>query len=187
MPLPLPSRTDAWRILRDASPPDWVLRHVACVEALAVAMAQKAMANGHAVDMELLHAGAILHDVGRSITQDPTHAHRGARLLEQGGHDARLVRVVERHTGAGLTAADNQGLGLPAVDQIPESLEEQIVAHADNLYSGDKRLGLEQLKGKYLAKDLPDAFARIEALHAFLTQRCGTDLESLAPAPLPAA
>lgn len=182
---PLPSRSDAWAILRAAAPPAWVLRHVACVESLAVAMARGARDNGHPVDLDLIHAGAVLHDIGRSVTQDPRHAHIGAGLLRDQDLDERVVRIVERHTGAGLTADEAEGLGLPAEDLIPETLEEQIVCHADNLYSGDKRLGMDQVQAKYEAKNLRDAFARIQALHDRLCEVCGVDLETLAPAELP--
>jgi tRNA (cytidine56-2'-O)-methyltransferase len=64
-------------------------------------------------------------------------------------------------------------------------LEERIVCHADNLYSGDRRLTLEDLRRKYEAKGLPEALRRIEALHEGLGDELGVDLESLPPADLP--
>lgn len=173
------SRTDAWDRLSRAEPPEWVLDHVACVEALAVAMAERANAAGHDVDMDLVRFGAILHDLGRSVTQDPTHAFVGAELLRAEDADPRLVRIVERHTGAGLTAADAEGLGLPARDLLPETLEEKIVAHADNLWSGDKRVGLDHVREKYASKGLLESWGRITALHAELTETLGGDPQSL--------
>lgn len=165
--------------MRAAAPPDWVLRHVACVERLAVAMAKAAKNNGHAVDLDLVRSGAILHDIGRSITQDPHHAHLGAELLRGEGVDARIVAIVERHTGAGVQPTEAPILGVPTKDYTPQTLEERIVAHADNLYSGDRRLTLDDVRAKYLAKGLPEAFARIETLHQTLCEICGVDLESL--------
>lgn len=183
----LPSRIDAWHILRTAQPPAWVLRHVACVESLALAMTDKAKANGHKLDRDLVQVGAVLHDIGRSITQDPRHAHLGAELLRDQDMDDAVVRIVERHTGAGLTADEAVTMQLPSGAYTPETLEEQIVAHADNLYSGDRRLTMEQVKAKYEAKGLSDAFARIQELHEHLCEVCGLDVEDLEPAQLPTA
>ncbi len=185
MPSPLPSRTECWALLRDAAPPAWVLEHVACVESLAIAMAQAAAENGHEVDVPLVHAGAILHDIGRALTQEPKHAHMGAELLRGRDMDARIVDVVERHTGAGITAEDAPSIGVPVKDYTPQTLEQQIVAHADNLHSGTRRLTLEDVRAKYVAKDLLEAFARIEVLHEHLQHVCGVNLEALEPADLP--
>ena len=95
-----------------------------------------------------------------------------------------VVDIVERHTGAGIDAEDAKALGLPVKDYTPKSLEERIVAHADNLYSGDTRLTMAQLKEKYVAKGLPTAFAKMERLHASLCDELGVDLEKLEPAKL---
>ncbi len=178
-----PSPTECWSLLRDAGPPDWVLDHTACVTGLALAMADHAAANGQEVDGELIHAGAVLHDVGRSITQDPRHAFLGAELLHGRGIPKAVVAIVARHTGAGLTADDAAGLGLPPKDLIPGTLEERIVCHADNLYSGTKRLALKQLEFKYRAKGLDAAWDRIDHLHAELTDVLGTDPASMAAEP----
>ena len=69
----------------------------------------------------------------------------GARLLRaeaaadsgQAERIERIARVCERHTGTGLTAANirEMGLPLPAVDFLPETLEEQIICYADKFYS----------------------------------------------------
>lgn len=180
----LPSRRDAWDRLRSADPPDWVLRHCACVEGLAVALAEAAERAGQDVDRDLVQVGAVLHDLGRSVTQDIHHAHVGADLLRQDGADDALVRIVERHTGAGIPPDEAEALGLPVKDYTPVTLEERIVAHADNLTSGDKRLTLEQVRGKYEAKGLEAAWQRIASLHAELTARLGVDPETVDPADL---
>ncbi len=173
-----PSPTECWNRLRAAQPPNWVLDHVAAVESLAVAFAQRAADQGHPVDVALVQCGAILHDIGRSLTQDPTHAFAGARILDDESWPEAIVRIVERHTGAGLTAEDADGLGLPRA-LIPETMEEQLVAHADNLFSGAKRLQLPDVQAKYHAKGLDAAFERIVALHGRVGQWIGTDPDSV--------
>jgi uncharacterized protein (TIGR00295 family) len=181
-------RGRAWRRLLEASPPEWVPRHCRCVEALALAMCDCAERQGHRVDREVVAAGALLHDVGRSLTQDVRHASIGAGLLRQdgpGAWDERIVLCVERHTGAGIEPHEAAQLGLPVKDYTPQSLEERIVCHADNLYSGERRLSLDLLRAKYQAKGLASAGAKIEALHRALSAELGADLERLQPLELP--
>lgn len=179
------TRRDAWLRLTSAAPPPWVLRHCRCVEALALAMCDCAERQGLAVDRGVVEQGALLHDIGRSITQDVRHASIGADLLRRDGWDEPVVLAVERHTGAGIDAGEATSLGLPVKDYTPRSLEEKIVAHADNLFSGDRRLTLDALREKYAAKGLPRAWAKIEALHQELVETLGADLEALRPADLP--
>jgi tRNA (cytidine56-2'-O)-methyltransferase len=147
-------------------------------------MADAAADRGLPVDRERVVAGALLHDIGRSLAQDVRHASLGAALLREEGWDEAVVRIVERHTGAGIDAAEAAALKLPVKDYTPVTLEERIVAHADNLYSGDKRLSLEQLGAKYQAKRLPMAWIKIRKLHAGLTEELAVDLETLEPAEL---
>jgi tRNA (cytidine56-2'-O)-methyltransferase len=163
-----------------------VLAHCRAVEALAAAMADAAERNGLVVERDVVQAGALLHDIGRSVTQGIHHATVGAGLLRADGQwDPRTVLAVERHTGAGIDRAEAKQLGLPDGDYTPRSLEERIVAHADNLHSGDRRLTLAQLETKYQAKGLPHAWLKIRRLHDELCAEVGTDLEALRPAELP--
>ena len=188
MPDADPARRKAWDRLVAAAPPKWVLGHCRCVEALADAMCDCAEDAGLAVDRGVVRQGALLHDLGRSLTQDVRHATAGADLLRKdgpGAWDERIVLCVERHTGAGIDAAEAKALGLPARDYTPRTLEERIVAHADNLYSGETRLTLAELEAKYRAKKLPRAWQKIQALHDELEDLLVVDLEDLEPADLP--
>ncbi|MHB1262639.1 MAG: HDIG domain-containing metalloprotein [Thermoplasmatota archaeon] len=181
-------RRKAWDRLMAAAPPKWVLGHCSCVEALAVAMCDCAEEAGLDVDRAVVQQGALLHDVGRSLAQDVRHASLGADLLRKdgpGAWDEAVILVVERHTGAGIDAAEAKALELPIKDYTPRSLEEKIVAHADNLYSGETRLTLAALEAKYRAKRLPQAWRKIAALHDELEDLLMIDLEDLEPANLP--
>mgnify|MGYP000524789502 CR=1 FL=1 len=184
MRLRLPSRIEAWERLQQAAPDAWVLRHCRAVEALAVAMADRAQTQGLHLDADLVARGALLHDIGRSVTHDIRHAHIGADLLRGDPQPEPLACVVERHTGAGVDEAEATAAGLPPREYTPRSLEERIVAHADNLYSGDKRLDLAAVESKYRAKGLDGAWQRIEMLHQDLCQSLDCDLEALPPAKL---
>ena len=178
-------RRKAWDRLVAAKPPAWVLGHCRCVEALADAMCDCAEDAGLAIDRDVVRQAALLHDIGRSLTQDVRHASVGAEVLRKdGGWPEPVILAVERHTGAGIEAQEAKALGLPARDYTPRSLEEKVVAHADNLYTGDRRLTLADLQAKYKAKGLPKAFAKMQRLHDELEDLLAADLEELEPADL---
>ena len=99
---------------------------------------------GEEVDEELVFRGALLHDIGRSRTHGIKHAYVGAEIARSLGLDERIVRIIERHIGAGIPAEEAKNLGLPAKDFIPETIEEKIVACADNLIAHDRRISIEE-------------------------------------------
>ncbi len=93
----------------------------------------------------------MLHDIGRSKTHGIGHAQSGAEICRKLGLPEEVARIVECHTGAGLTADECSLLGLLPVDCIPQTLEEKIVTNADNLVGGRHEISIE--------RDLMEAFA----------------------------
>lgn len=147
---------------------------------------------GSILNLDLVIAGAMLHDIGICATHAPSilcegaepyicHGTIGARMLRQlvaegsfSAEDAAMLeacaRICERHTGAGLTRQDilSQGLPIePAVDLLPETLEEQLVCLADKFFSksGDprKEKSLEHVR-RSMMKFGADSLARFDAL-----------------------
>jgi len=104
------------------------------------------------VDEELVFRGALLHDIGRSRTHGIKHAYVGAEIARSLGLDERIVRIIERHIGAGIPAEEAKNLGLPAKDFIPETIEEKIVACADNLIAHDRRMSIEEALKEFKEK-----------------------------------
>ncbi|NLA38083.1 MAG: HDIG domain-containing protein [Methanomicrobiales archaeon] len=96
------------------------------------------------VDRDLVEAGALLHDIGRGVTHDLRHAEVGGEICRSFGLDDAVVAIVERHIGAGLTADECSLLGLAPRDCMPRTIEEKIVAHADNLVKGTRVITLEE-------------------------------------------
>lgn len=174
----------AWARIQAAGAPAWVAPHCRAVAGLADAMCRCAGRKGLAVDRRLVVCAALLHDVGRSLAQDVRHAWLGADLLRKEGWPEPVALCVERHTGGGIDAGEAARLGLPVKDYTPQTLEERIVCHADNLFGGSKRLSLVELEGKYRAKGLDAAWEKIARLHAGLGRQLGVDLERLEPAEL---
>ena len=62
---------------------------------------------------DLISRGALLHDIGRSRTHGIEHAYLGADILRRRGLDEPIVRIVERHIGAGIDPEEAAELGLP--------------------------------------------------------------------------
>jgi uncharacterized protein len=95
-------------------------------------------------DPDLVTAGALLHDIGRGSTHSIGHAQRGADILREKGFPEQLARIVECHTGAGLTADECTLLGLAPRDCMPQTIEEKIVTNADNLIAGSRRVMIDE-------------------------------------------
>jgi uncharacterized protein len=101
-------------------------------------------------DRELVNAGALLHDIGRGRSHSLSHAQVGAAWCREHGIPDGVVRIVERHTGAGLTADECTLLRLFPVDCVPETIEEKIVANADNLVKGEHEVSIHERLGTSL-------------------------------------
>jgi len=96
------------------------------------------------VRVDLVREGAMLHDIGRGLTHTIMHAQKGADLLRARGISEEIARIVECHTGAGLTADECTLLRLSPRDCLPRTTEEKIVTHSDNLIEGRKRVIIEE-------------------------------------------
>lgn len=128
---------EALALLKKYGATDSVIEHVKTVRDYAMEMAAKLDCNP-----ELVEAGALLHDIGRSRTHGIEHAVVGARILRDEGVDEKIVRIVETHVGAGITREDAAYLGLPEGDYVPKTIEEKIVCQADNLVGSRDRISI---------------------------------------------
>ena len=127
------------KMLHDAGCSTKVIAHCRAVRDCACEYAQQ----HPSADFFLVQTGAMLHDIGRGSTHSIAHAQRGADLLRAKGFSEEVARIVECHTGAGLTADECSLLGLIPRDCVPSTTEEKIVCHADNLLAGARRMSIE--------------------------------------------
>jgi len=117
-------------------------------------------------DRDLVEAGALLHDIGRTRSQGMDHAIIGAEILKKEGVDESIVSIVERHIGAGLTPYEAEKLGLPPKDYVPKTIEEKIVCHADNLIGGTERVSIrDAIAMAKKRKWLPESVERLISMH----------------------
>ncbi len=107
-------------------------------------------------DIDLVFIGGLLHDVGRSRTHGILHAVEGAKIAAESGLGENLVNIIERHIGAGIPVEEAKILRLPEKDYMPVTIEEKIVAHADNLIFGTKVATLEKLVDKLQKRKLDE-------------------------------
>jgi uncharacterized protein len=130
-------------LLRNAGCSPKVIAHCRAVTDCALEYA----GNNPLIDRNLLEAGAMLHDIGRGRMHSIHHAQAGADMCRALLFDEQVARIVECHTGAGLTADESTLLHLLPRDCIPRSIEERILAHADNLMKGTHRGRVEGTLG----------------------------------------
>jgi len=104
------------------------------------------------VDLEVIEKGALLHDIGRSKTNDITHAIEGAKLAKKYGYSDEIIRIIERHVGAGISEEESTKIGLPKKSYVPKTMEEKIVAHSDNLINGVEEVDVDFVVSKWKDK-----------------------------------
>ncbi|MGK5519991.1 HD domain-containing protein [Micromonospora sp. URMC 107] len=100
-----------------------------------------------ALDVALVRAGCLLHDIGVYRLYDATgrldqenyirHGMLGHALLRDLGFPELVGRFCSHHTGVGLTREDvqRQRLPLPVDDYTADTVEEQLVMYADKFHS----------------------------------------------------
>lgn len=161
--------SDAVKLLRQVGCDSKLISHMKAVSHLAVSIAEKIKSKGHQVDVEFVEVAALLHDIGRSKTQDIRHGVEGAAILRSLNLDS-YARICETHIGAGLTREEAKELGLPPKDYLPQTLEEKIIAHADNLIEGSKEVSIDETIKKVGDKLGPNhpAVRRIAELNRFI-------------------
>jgi len=168
----LPDRDECLRLLMEHGCDKDVIAHCEAVEDIALRIARRCRA-----DIALVQAGALLHDIGRCSTHELSHAVEGARIAKQLKLPEALCRIIERHVGAGITAKEAAAVGLPRKDYTPQTLEEKIVAHADNLLSGSRRTSIEEAVSHLARKGHHEAALKVLRLHEELSEKCRTNVD----------
>jgi len=173
----IPSEEEAMAIHAKYHTGVYVVRHCQAVAMAAKIMADESERRGRAVDKKAAIAGALLHDIGRSRTQTVRHGVEGAEILEKEGVDKKVVEIVRRHVGAGISAEEAKKLGLPDFDYIPRTLEERIVCLADKMVDADKVRPFGEEVHRFTVKS--HDVGRLLALKRGLAEELGADPEKL--------
>lgn len=130
-------------------------------------------------DYELVSAGALLHDIGRTIDNGITHGITGQEILEKDRISKRVQNVVLRHIGGGITDEEAVSLNLPRKGLMPVTLEEKIVCTADNLVKGNRRISIKDQIKRYYEKGLSEAAERIRKMYEELCEKADFDIDTI--------
>ena len=170
-----PDREHCLQLLKQAGCSKGVIRHCKVVTEIALAIAKKIPQ----ADITLVEAGALLHDLGRSKTHGIGHAVKGAKLAIELGLPNEIALIIERHIVAGIPKATAIELGLPPKDYSPQSLEEKIVAHADNLVEHHERVKVNRTVEILREEGLDEPAERVLNLHRELSEIAGEDIDDV--------
>jgi len=155
-----------------------VIEHSRKVAALAMEIARRIKERGVKVDMDAVYAGAMLHDVGRARTHGIMHIVEGVRIAKKYGLPSRILNIIKHHGGAGIDEEEAKKLGLPPGDYSPVTIEEMIVAHADNL-TGYNYRKFRTVYAKFLKKAGREAANKLRMLHEKLSEMAGEDIDRI--------
>jgi len=171
---PIPDHDECICILTECGCDEAVIAHCEAVCRAALSIGRRCGAR-----ISLVEAGSMLHDLGRCKTHSIRHAVEGAAIASELGLPDEIVSIIERHIGAGLTKPEAVSLGLPAKDYLPETLEEKVVAQADNLVNGIHRVSVRKAVVNLARQGLNEAAKRTIELHNELSRIAGVDLDAL--------
>lgn len=166
---PLPNREQAIEILQKNRCSTEVITHCQTVALLALEFAEKFKTKNYPVDLTLIEAGALLHDLGRSKTHSVNHAIEGMKLAQTEDLPDTVICIIKRHVGAGITPEEAQQLNWPKDTYKPQTLDEKIVCYADKCVSGNDRIPIEVTIKQLHDKKLDDAAERVRKLHNEIT------------------
>jgi len=161
----LPSRQEALSFLNRNGCSAKVIKHCEAVAACAVEIARKLREKGLNIDVDLVEIGALLHDVGRSRTHSVNHAVVGAEIAKKAGMPEKVVNIIKRHVGGGITQEEAENLGWPKDVYTPQTLEEKIVCYADKLTGDAKQIPIEWTMTQLSKEHKNGAAERVKKLH----------------------
>lgn len=170
-----PNKEECLQILEKTNCPQKVIQHSKKVRDIALKIASKIPS----ADLKTVEAGALLHDIGRSKTHQIKHITEGVKTAEKLGLPRKIIKIIERHGGAGISKEEAPKLGLPPKDYTPKTLEEKIVCHADNLTCNSKKQKIEKQIEKALQEHHKKYALRLMKLHKELSKMYGENLNKI--------
>ena len=161
----LPSRKEALVFLKEVGCSQEVINHCIAVANLALITTKNIQNRGINVDIALVEVGAILHDVGRSITHTVDHAVVGAKIVEKAGLSEPVISIIKRHVGGGITKNEARNLGWANDIYMPCTIEEKIVSYADKLIEKSRIAPIENTIKKLIKEKKNGSSERVRILY----------------------
>ena len=156
----IPSREKCMELLKDYDVPENVVRHSLAAADLAMDIAKKLNKRGIVVNMPLLEAAALLHDIARGMPGD--HVLEGAKILTELGYN-EVAETARTH-------------GLYHFPDIkPETIEQKILFYADKRVMEDKVVSINERFEDYKSR-YPDCDEDKRRAEFEFTQKLGQEL-----------
>jgi uncharacterized protein len=168
----LPSREQAIQLLRENNCPPVVIRHCEAVADLALEIATKLQSKGLKINLELVQAGALLHDIGRSKTHKVNHGLIGSQIAKSEHLPESISNIIKRHVGGGITTEEATQFGWPKDNYMPQSIEEKVVSYSDKLIDREERVPID-LEIQRLSVGHKEAAEKVRKLHEEITNLLG--------------
>lgn len=162
------------KVLKNLGMDQKLIDHSLAVKKLSIEIGKRCGA-----DIPLLECGSLFHDIGRIRINDISHGIVGAKIVLELGYPKEVANIVKRHVGGGISSDEAKALGLNEYDLMPETIEEKIVCHADNLIKKDKKIKLEAVLEEYRKKGLHNQVERIRNLHRELSDLINMDIDDI--------
>ncbi|MDG7016038.1 MAG: HDIG domain-containing protein [Nitrososphaerota archaeon] len=169
----IPSEGDALALHKKYGSSDRIITHCQTVAKVAVILTEELEWRGVGVDAKAVVAAALLHDIGRSRVQTVMHGAEGSEIIEREGVDRRVVEIVRKHVGAGISPDEADKLGMPKLDYVPGTLEERLVCFADKMVDSDSVRPFDGEVRRFVTKK--HDVARLLALERGMREELGTD------------
>jgi uncharacterized protein len=154
MPM-IPTREQCYELIQRHGMLPHIVRHSELVTAVALLIARKLNSSGCDLDLALVEAGALLHDITKtlSIETKENHAETGGELLVSSGYPA-VANIVRQH------------ICLDSVSPDPDTITEaEVVNYADKRVKHEEVVGIEErfqdVYDRYVKK-VPDLRVRFE-------------------------
>jgi len=171
----IPDETGCLELHRKHGSNSKIIEHCKTVSEVSEVLVEEIARRGGTVDAKAVKAGALLHDIGRSEVQTVEHGARGAAILKKEGVESKVVEIVRRHVGAGISPEEARSLGLPDFDYIPRTLEQRIVCFSDKMVDSDTVRPFDGEVQRFVRKG--HDVARLLALKNGLEEDLGADPE----------
>ena len=156
----IPTGEEIQEIMQAWNFPEGIRQHAIVVKDIALQIAERIKETNpdYDLDVSVVEAGALLHDIGRIKSHGLEHGWIGGLLLREINIDERVVRCAMVHVLGGFTPEDIK-LEFPANlkeavkdSLIPESLEEKIVCYADKHAEGTVQVNLKKRFSRWFKK-----------------------------------
>jgi len=153
----IPSRSECFSLMKRVRMPRHIQFHSMLVAEIAVFLGKLLNHRSNELDLQLLEAGGLLHDIAkpRSIATGERHEELGAEMLREWGFP-RVAPIVGEH----VTMDPGRAMG-PVTESILVNYADKRVRHAE----------IVSIEERFL--DLIDRYARSREQAAFLEQRMG--------------